>query len=35
MIVVTLFAKEQALEEAGREKGISGDGLLDKLRKYG
>ena len=25
---------EQALEEADREEGISGDDLLDKLRKY-
>ena len=26
---------EEALEEADREEGISGDELLDKLRKYG
>lgn len=26
---------EQALEEADREEGISGDEFLDKLRKYG
>ena len=26
---------EEALEEADREQGISGDELLDKLRKYG
>lgn len=26
---------EEALEEADREEGISGDDLLDKLRKYG
>ena len=25
---------EEALEEAGREEGISGDELLEKLRKY-
>ena len=26
---------EEALEEADREEGISGDELLDKFRKYG
>jgi hypothetical protein len=26
---------EEALEEADREAGISGDALLEKLRKYG
>ena len=26
---------EEALEEADREEGISGDDLLEKLRKYG
>ena len=26
---------EKALEEADREEGISGDELLEKLRKYG
>ena len=26
---------EEALDEADREEGISGDELLDKLRKYG
>jgi len=26
---------EEALEEADREEGVSGDELLDKLRKYG
>ena len=26
---------EEALEEADREEGISGDELLDKLRKHG
>ncbi len=26
---------EEALEEADREEGISGDELLEKLRKYG
>ena len=26
---------EEALEEADREEGITGDELLDKLRKYG
>jgi hypothetical protein len=26
---------EQALEEADREEGISGDELLERLRKYG
>lgn len=26
---------EQALEEADREEGISGDELLEKLKKYG
>jgi len=26
---------EEALEEADREEGVSGDELLDKVRKYG